>query len=156
MCLLNGWVDVREPELKTILTRLARDQHFPDFLLRVEARIHPISGPNALDHLERAGPALVQRSGRQDARVELDAVLPPQQPHGGQLAPVCWSLCAHSLILSFLVVLVCLADWLDDGQIAEHYLFDGHDQETWSYYGPLNILCYNVCVQFFTVPCSMR
>ncbi|TNY22665.1 fatty acid desaturase-domain-containing protein [Rhodotorula diobovata] len=28
--------------------------------------------------------------------------------------------------------------------IAEHYLFDGHDQETWSYYGPLNILCYNV------------
>ena len=29
-------------------------------------------------------------------------------------------------------------------QIAEHYLFDGHDQETWSYYGPLNILTYNV------------
>ncbi|GAA5962978.1 hypothetical protein JCM21900_004330 [Sporobolomyces salmonicolor] len=28
--------------------------------------------------------------------------------------------------------------------IAEHYLFDGHDQETWSYYGPLNILAYNV------------
>ncbi|GAA6052950.1 hypothetical protein JCM3770_006751 [Rhodotorula araucariae] len=28
--------------------------------------------------------------------------------------------------------------------IAEHYLFDGHNQETWSYYGPLNILCYNV------------
>ncbi|GAA5995344.1 sphingolipid delta(4)-desaturase family protein [Rhodotorula paludigena] len=28
--------------------------------------------------------------------------------------------------------------------IAEHYLFEGHDQETWSYYGPLNILCYNV------------
>ncbi|KAM0752137.1 hypothetical protein T439DRAFT_324218 [Meredithblackwellia eburnea MCA 4105] len=28
--------------------------------------------------------------------------------------------------------------------IAEHYLFDGHDQETWSYYGPLNILTYNV------------
>jgi len=28
--------------------------------------------------------------------------------------------------------------------IAEHYLFDGLDQETWSYYGPLNILAYNV------------
>ncbi|GAA5954156.1 hypothetical protein JCM3765_005307 [Sporobolomyces pararoseus] len=28
--------------------------------------------------------------------------------------------------------------------IAEHYLFDGHDQETWSYYGPLNVLAYNV------------
>ncbi|GAA6012826.1 hypothetical protein JCM10207_005376 [Rhodosporidiobolus poonsookiae] len=28
--------------------------------------------------------------------------------------------------------------------IAEHYLFDGHDQETWSYYGPLNLLAYNV------------
>ncbi|POY75985.1 hypothetical protein BMF94_1070 [Rhodotorula taiwanensis] len=28
--------------------------------------------------------------------------------------------------------------------IAEHYLFNGHDQETWSYYGPLNVLAYNV------------
>lgn len=28
--------------------------------------------------------------------------------------------------------------------LAEHFLFDGHDQETWSYYGPLNILAYNV------------
>ena len=28
--------------------------------------------------------------------------------------------------------------------IAEHYLFEGLDQETWSYYGPLNILAYNV------------
>ncbi|KAM0786813.1 hypothetical protein ACM66B_002245 [Microbotryomycetes sp. NB124-2] len=28
--------------------------------------------------------------------------------------------------------------------IAEHYLFDQLDQETWSYYGPLNILAYNV------------
>ncbi|GAA6060173.1 hypothetical protein JCM10212_005174 [Sporobolomyces blumeae] len=28
--------------------------------------------------------------------------------------------------------------------IAEHYLFDGHDQETWSYYGILNLLAYNV------------
>lgn len=28
--------------------------------------------------------------------------------------------------------------------IAEHFLFDGLDQETWSYYGPLNILAYNV------------
>lgn len=33
---------------------------------------------------------------------------------------------------------------LSDRQIAEHYLFDGHDQETWSYYGPLNALAYNV------------
>ncbi|CAD6588110.1 MAG: hypothetical protein CYPHOPRED_004270 [Cyphobasidiales sp. Tagirdzhanova-0007] len=28
--------------------------------------------------------------------------------------------------------------------IAEHYLFDQFDQETWSYYGPLNALTYNV------------
>ncbi|KAK4057485.1 sphingolipid delta-4 desaturase [Microbotryomycetes sp. JL221] len=28
--------------------------------------------------------------------------------------------------------------------IAEHYLFDELDQETWSYYGPLNIFAYNV------------
>ncbi|PWN21182.1 hypothetical protein BCV69DRAFT_282676 [Microstroma glucosiphilum] len=28
--------------------------------------------------------------------------------------------------------------------IAEHYLFGGIAQETWSYYGPLNILAYNV------------
>lgn len=28
--------------------------------------------------------------------------------------------------------------------IAEHYLFGGIQQETWSYYGPLNILAYNV------------
>lgn len=29
--------------------------------------------------------------------------------------------------------------------IAEHYLWDGLEQETYSYYGPLNILAYNVC-----------
>ncbi len=29
--------------------------------------------------------------------------------------------------------------------IAEHYLWDGLSQETYSYYGPLNILAYNVC-----------
>jgi len=28
--------------------------------------------------------------------------------------------------------------------IAEHYLFGGIHQETWSYYGSLNALCYNV------------
>lgn len=28
--------------------------------------------------------------------------------------------------------------------IAEHYLFAGIQQETWSYYGPLNVLAYNV------------
>ena len=28
--------------------------------------------------------------------------------------------------------------------IAEHYLWDGLEQETYSYYGPLNILAYNV------------
>ncbi|UZJ53570.1 hypothetical protein CBS101457_002890 [Exobasidium rhododendri] len=28
--------------------------------------------------------------------------------------------------------------------IAEHYMFGGIQQETWSYYGPLNILAYNV------------
>ena len=30
--------------------------------------------------------------------------------------------------------------------IAEHYMFDGSGQETYSYYGFLNWLCYNVCV----------
>lgn len=29
--------------------------------------------------------------------------------------------------------------------IAEHYLWDGLSQETYSYYGPLNVLAYNVC-----------
>lgn len=28
--------------------------------------------------------------------------------------------------------------------IAEHYVWDGTEQETYSYYGPLNILAYNV------------
>ena len=28
--------------------------------------------------------------------------------------------------------------------IAEHYLWDGLQQETYSYYGPLNYLAYNV------------
>lgn len=28
--------------------------------------------------------------------------------------------------------------------IAEHYLWDGTEQETYSYYGPLNLLAYNV------------
>jgi sphingolipid delta-4 desaturase len=28
--------------------------------------------------------------------------------------------------------------------IAEHYLWDGQEQETYSYYGPLNYLAYNV------------
>lgn len=28
--------------------------------------------------------------------------------------------------------------------IAEHYMFGGIQQETWSYYGPLNVLAYNV------------
>lgn len=28
--------------------------------------------------------------------------------------------------------------------IAEHYLWDGMEQETYSYYGPLNLLAYNV------------
>lgn len=29
--------------------------------------------------------------------------------------------------------------------IAEHYVWDGLQQETYSYYGPLNVLAYNVC-----------
>ncbi len=32
--------------------------------------------------------------------------------------------------------------------IAEHYLWDGLDQETYSYYGPLNLLAYNVGVGY--------
>ena len=32
--------------------------------------------------------------------------------------------------------------------IAEHYLWDGMAQETYSYYGPLNVLAYNVSVLF--------
>jgi len=34
--------------------------------------------------------------------------------------------------------------------IAEHYLWDGLAQETYSYYGPLNMLAYNVSLIFFT------
>lgn len=30
--------------------------------------------------------------------------------------------------------------------IAEHYLWDGLEQETYSYYGPLNVMAYNVCL----------
>ncbi len=33
--------------------------------------------------------------------------------------------------------------------IAEHYLWDGLEQETYSYYGPLNILAYNVSLSSF-------
>ena len=32
--------------------------------------------------------------------------------------------------------------------IAEHYLWDGLNQETFSYYGSLNILAYNVCPSY--------
>lgn len=32
--------------------------------------------------------------------------------------------------------------------IAEHYLWDGMEQETFSYYGPLNVLAYNVRSNF--------
>ena len=32
--------------------------------------------------------------------------------------------------------------------IAEHYLWDGLEQETYSYYGPLNVLAYNVSKRF--------
>lgn len=46
--------------------------------------------------------------------------------------------------------------------IAEHYLWDGLEQETYSYYGPLNVLAYNVGLiadfpllrQFLTWFCS--
>ena len=44
--------------------------------------------------------------------------------------------------------------------IAEHYLWDGLDQETYSYYGPLNILAYNVspsrCRVFAQLPTINR
>lgn len=33
--------------------------------------------------------------------------------------------------------------------IAEHYLWDGLEQETYSYYGPLNVLAYNVRLPCF-------
>lgn len=35
--------------------------------------------------------------------------------------------------------------------IAEHYVWDGTEQETYSYYGPLNILTYNVCRCAFSI-----
>lgn len=36
--------------------------------------------------------------------------------------------------------------------IAEHYLWDGMDQETYSYYGPLNVLAYNVGPSYGVIP----
>ena len=36
--------------------------------------------------------------------------------------------------------------------IAEHYLWDGLNQETYSYYGPLNILAYNVGPLYRVIP----
>lgn len=36
--------------------------------------------------------------------------------------------------------------------IAEHYLWDGLEQETYSYYGPLNVLAYNVRHSFPLLP----
>ena len=38
--------------------------------------------------------------------------------------------------------------------IAEHYLWDGLDQETYSYYGPLNALAYNVSLPYHVVSVS--
>ena len=35
--------------------------------------------------------------------------------------------------------------------IAEHYLWDGLEQETYSYYGPLNVLAYNVSHRHFLI-----
>ncbi|KAI0938420.1 hypothetical protein AcV5_000107 [Taiwanofungus camphoratus] len=35
--------------------------------------------------------------------------------------------------------------------IAEHYVWDGLDQETYSYYGPLNILAYNVSLNILDI-----
>lgn len=40
--------------------------------------------------------------------------------------------------------------------IAEHYVWDGLSQETYSYYGPLNVLAYNVrplCPRAYSPPC---
>src|ERR1700683_596961 len=42
--------------------------------------------------------------------------------------------------------------------IAEHYLWDGLEQETYSYYGPLNVLAYNVrhlCLLIFNSHLTM-
>jgi hypothetical protein len=39
--------------------------------------------------------------------------------------------------------------------IAEHYLWDGLDQETYSYYGPLNILAYNVGPPYGVIPTQL-
>lgn len=35
--------------------------------------------------------------------------------------------------------------------IAEHYMFAGVQMETWSYYGPLNLLAYNVSISSINV-----
>ncbi|SOV09300.1 related to dihydroceramide delta(4)-desaturase [Ustilago sp. UG-2017a] len=76
--------------------------------------------------------------------------------------PTIWHGLNLAFILSFNTVLVKLAGWnallylllssFFAGSlhpcaahfIAEHYMFGGIQQETWSYYGPLNILAYNV------------
>jgi hypothetical protein len=40
--------------------------------------------------------------------------------------------------------------------IAEHYLWDGLEQETYSYYGPLNVLAYNVSHPSFLIIVTNR
>lgn len=37
--------------------------------------------------------------------------------------------------------------------IAEHYVWDGLNQETYSYYGPLNTLAYNVRLSSVALSC---
>jgi len=72
--------------------------------------------------------------------MEFDALFPTILSHGGKSSPLCWTFREfepYLLVTSLSLTLPLI-------QIAEHYLFDGHDQETWSYYGPLNILAYNV------------
>lgn len=104
-----------------------------------------------MDLLQYRYSAHLQHVDRQEFWMEFDALFPPLLSHGGKSSPLCWTFREFEPYL----LVTSLSLTLPQLQIAEHYLFDGHDQETWSYYGPLNILAYNVSFHPFSFPLEL-